>query len=70
MFKKAYIDSDKTKQELKEACQNSPHSVDTLTTKTSGVVKVYAQPRYHGHAKSLLEKRFNEIRKELMKEHC
>ena len=68
VFKKAYIDSDKIKQELKEACQNSPHSVDTLTTKTSGVVKVYAQPRYHGHAKSLLEKRFNEIRKELMKE--
>ena len=68
MFKKAYINSDKIKQELKEACQNSPHSVDTLTTKKSGVVKVYAQPRYHGHARSLLEKRFNEIRKEFMKE--
>ena len=68
VFKKAYIDSDKIKQELKEACQNSPHSVDTSTTKISGVVKVYTQPRYHEHARSLLEKRFNDIRKELMKE--
>ena len=68
VFKKAYIDSDKTKQELKDACQNSPHSVDTSTTKTSGVVKVFTQPRYHGHARSLLKKRVDDIRKEFMRE--
>ena len=68
MFKKAYIESDKIKQELKEVCQNSPHSVDTTTTKITGVVNLYTQSRHHEHARSLLEKRFDEIRKELEKE--
>ena len=57
VFKKAYIESDKIKQELKEACQNSPHSVDTTTTKTMDVIKLYTQARHHEHARSLLEKR-------------
>jgi len=68
MFKKAYIDDDKVKQKLKETCQNSPHTIDTSITKAYGIVNVYSQPRYHSQAKSLLEKRFNEIRKEFMKE--
>lgn len=68
LFKKAYIDNDKVKQELKETCQNTPHSTDTSITKTCGIIKVYSQPRYHGQIRSMLEKRFNEMRNKLMRE--
>ena len=68
VFKKAYIDNNKTKEKLKEICQNTPHSVDTSTTKTLGVVRVYSQSKYHDQARSFLESRFDEIRADMMKD--
>ena len=68
VFKRSYIDDKKTKEKLKEICQNTPHSVDTSTTKASGIVRVYSQSKYHDQARSFLESRFDEIRVDLMKE--
>ena len=68
VFKKAYIDNNKTKEKLKEICQNTPHSVDASTTKASGIVRVYSQSKYHDQASSFLANRFDEIRVELRKE--
>ena len=68
VFKKAYIDNNRTKEKLKEICQNTLHSVDASATKASGIVRVYSHSKYHDQARSFLENRFDEIRVELRKE--
>ena len=68
VLKKGYIDDDLVKCQLKEACQDTPHSVDLSRTKVCGKIEIYSHCKYHSQVKALFEQKFNLIRKEFMKE--
>ncbi|XP_065904268.1 ATP-dependent RNA helicase DHX15 homolog [Dysidea avara] len=70
VFKKGYIDDDQVKSQLKETCQDTPHSIDSSKAKVCGKIEIYSQSRYHQQAKELFEQKFNAIKKEFMKEQC